>query len=64
MFSGISVTRRYVRFLFESATLADPPKTSKPSNEETVMHAPTELPLDTELMLPTTDDCHVGDDVG
>lgn len=49
MFSGISVTRRYIRFLFEQRA-------------ET-MYAPTELPLDTELMLPTADDSHVGEDV-
>jgi len=48
MFSGISVTRRYIRFLFERA--------------ETV-NAPIDLPLDTELMLPTTDDDHTGEDV-
>ena len=58
----ISVTRRHIAFLF--GDLSDSPKTSKTPNEETVMYAPTELPLDTELMLPTTDDCHVGDDVG
>ena len=46
--SPFSVTRRYIRFLFERAE---------------TMYAPTELPLDTELMLPTTDDDHAGEDV-
>jgi len=46
--SPFSVTARYIRFLF--------------SREETIVYAPTELPLDTELMLPPTDDDHVGED--
>ena len=48
MFSGISVTRRYVKFLFE---------------RDKEMNARTELVLDTELQLPTTDDSHAGEDV-
>ena len=47
--SPFSVTRRYIRFLFGQ------------QRAET-MYAPIELPLDTELMLPTTDDSHVGED--
>jgi len=45
----ISVTRRHLEFLF-------------PDEKAAVMYAPIELPLDTELQLPSTDDCHVGDD--
>lgn len=45
----ISVTRRHIDFLFTHET-------------EEIMHARTELVLDTELQLPTTDDSHVGED--
>jgi hypothetical protein len=46
----ISVTRRYIAFLF-------------PIEKGLGMYAPTELPLDTELQLPPTDDDKVGGDV-
>ena len=45
-----SVTTRYIEFLF-------------PPREETIVYAPTELVLDTELQLPTTDDDKVGEDI-
>ena len=64
MFGSISVTRRYVRFLFESQVYPNGINQEKvPNQEDETMYAPTELVLDTELQLPTTDDSRVGEDV-
>ena len=65
MFSGISVTRGYVRFLFESRLYEPKQNLPKPSNEEPVMYARTEVRelAEGDWQLPSTDDDHTGEDV-
>jgi hypothetical protein len=57
------VTRRHIAFLFES--YPDHLKRPKPSNEETVMYARTEVRelAEGDWQLPPTDDSHVGEEL-